>query len=286
MARHVRLREFLVGVEGLALLRELFTGADAPAESRIDEVRRITGEDEADTFALGIDVPELDVTEGYGRWSTSYDAPGNPLISVEQPVVWELLDAAPVGRALDAASGTGRHARRLADRGHEVTGVHATPEMLARARENVPEARFEAGDLCGLPFEDGVFDLAVCALALEHVGDLQAAVAELARVVREDGRVIISEMHPVLKALGGVAYFRDAEGASGVVRGQPHLHGDYLEAFAAAGLQVAACLEPRFGPQEVQMQQPAAAFIPQATEAAYLGLPAALIWDLKRDASL
>jgi hypothetical protein len=40
MARHVRLREFLVGVEGLALLRGLFSGSDESAHRRIDEVRR------------------------------------------------------------------------------------------------------------------------------------------------------------------------------------------------------------------------------------------------------
>jgi hypothetical protein len=113
---------------------------------------------------------------------------------------------------------------------------------------------------------------------------LNLAIEELARVVRDGGRVIISDVHPLLKALGGAAYFRDAEGASGVVRGHARSHGDYLNAFAGAGLEVTRCIEPRFGHAEVQMQQPAATFIPTATEAAYLGLHAALIWDLKGSA--
>jgi ubiquinone/menaquinone biosynthesis C-methylase UbiE len=284
VARHVRLREFLAGVEGLALIRELFTGTDASAESRIEEIRRIVGDAESATFGLGTEVPELEVVEGYGRWATTYDEPGNPLVSVEQPAVWDLLDTTPAGRALDAGCGTGRHARRLIERGHEVVGLDATPEMLARARENVPGARFECGDLSDLPFEDAEFDLAVCALALEHVANFDLAIGELARVVRDDGRVVVSEIHPVLKALGGAAYFRDGEGASGVVRGRARSHGDYLNAFAAAGLEVAQCIEPRFGHAEVQMQQPAATLIPTATQAAYLGLHAALIWDLKRSA--
>jgi SAM-dependent methyltransferase len=278
--RHVRLREFLVGVEGLALMRGLFTGTDDEAERRILEAHRIVGDDEAELFGTAVDVPELEVAAGYARWSTTYDAPGNPLISVEEPIVWELLDGAPAGRALDAACGTGRHARRLVARGHEVVGIDATHEMLARARENVPGATFRQGDVCALPLDDASFDLVVCALALEHVADLGLAIAELARVVRPRGRVIISELHPVLKALGGAAFFRDTSGASGVVRGYTHTHADYLDAFAAAGLAVTRCIEGSFGEREVKMQEPAATLIPEATAAAYLGLPAALVWDL------
>jgi hypothetical protein len=140
VTRHVRLREFLVAVEGLALFRTLVEGGDETAEARIDEVRRIVGED--GTYGLGTDVPELDPRTGYARWSATYDRPGNPLISVEQPVVWALLDALPRGHALDAACGTGRHAAHLAELGHEVTGVDGSPEMLEIARARDPSTRF------------------------------------------------------------------------------------------------------------------------------------------------
>ena len=92
--------------------------------------------------------------------------------------------------------------------------------------------------------------------------------------------MIISDLHPVLKALGGAAFFRDADGASGIVRVHPHSHADYLDAFAAVGLTVRRCLEPKLGPTEVEMQQPAWSIIPEATTAAYLDLPAAVIWNL------
>jgi len=84
-------------------------------------------------------------------------------------------------------------------------------------------------------------------------------------------------------ALGGVAYFQDAGGGAGVVRSYGHLHGDYLRAFERAGLRVRHCLEPRFGPAEAAMQGPASSFIPHAAEAAYVGVPGALIWELDRD---
>jgi ubiquinone/menaquinone biosynthesis C-methylase UbiE len=280
VTRHVRLRELLVGVEGLALLRGLLTGTDEAAHRRIDEVRRIVADAEADTFALGADVPARDVGDGYARWSQTYDEPGNPLIAAEQAVVWSLLDELAPGRALDAACGTGRHARRLLERGHAVIGVDATPEMLMRARERVPGARFERGDLRDLPLEEASVDLAVCALALEHLEDLTLPIAELARVVRPGGQVIVSDIHPVLSAIGGAPFFRAADGTSAYVRGHPHSHADYLDALAAAGLSLRRCVEPRFTRSEVEMQQPAAAFVPEAAEAAYLDLPAALIWDV------
>jgi hypothetical protein len=66
------------------------------------------------------------------------------------------------------------------------------------------------------------------------------------------------------------------------VREHVHLHGEYLDAFGAAGLEVVHCVEPRFGPDEAGMQGMAAQFIPEATQAAFAGLPGALVWQLRR----
>jgi ubiquinone/menaquinone biosynthesis C-methylase UbiE len=282
MTRHVRLREFLVAVEGLALFRTLLDCDDATADARIDEVRRIVGSAEESTFGLGADVPELDPRAGYARWSATYDRPGNPLISVEQPVVWALLDEVPVGRALDAACGTGRHSGRLAELGHEVTGVDASPEMLDLARAHVPPAQFLEGDLHDLPAEDDEFDLAVCALALGHCDDVRGPVAELARAVRSGGHVVLSDLHPALSVSGGQALFEATDGSLAFVREHVHLVSEYIEAFAGSGLDVVRCVEPRFGPDEAAMQGMAAQFVPEAARAAFAGLPAALIWQLRR----
>jgi SAM-dependent methyltransferase len=283
MTRHVRLREFLVGVEGIALFRTLVEGDDATAEARIDEVRRIVGPEQEATYGLGTDVPELDPRAGYARWAATYDRPGNPLISREQPVVWELLDAFPPGRALDAACGTGRHAAHLAERGHQVTAVDASPEMLDLARSRIPSGpRFLEGDLHHLPVEDGEFDLAVCALALGHCEDLQAPVAELARAVRSGGALVLSDLHPAMSIAGGQALFEAADGSLAFVREHEHLHGEYLEAFGEAGLDIVHCLEPRFDAAQADMQGMAAHFIPEATRAAFVGLPGALIWQVER----
>ncbi|MDQ6854899.1 MAG: methyltransferase domain-containing protein [Actinomycetota bacterium] len=282
MVRHVRLREFLVAVEGLALFRTLVEGDDETAATRIDEVRRIVGSEGEGTFGLGADVPEMDPRAGYARWAATYDRPGNPLVTVEQPLVWGLLDALPPGRALDAACGTGRHTAHLLEGGHEVTGVDGSPEMLELARARAPEARFLEGDLRELPVDDGEFDLAVCALALGHFDDLRAPVAELARAVRPGGSIALSDLHPAMSVAGGQALFEAADGNLAFVREHVHLHGEYLDAFADAGLEIVQCIEPRFGAEEAGMQGMAAQFIADATLAAFVGLPGALIWLLRR----
>jgi SAM-dependent methyltransferase len=280
VTRHLRLGEFLVGVEGIALMRHLFE-EDAVVSRRIEEIRHIvSGGDEV--YELGVDVPTVDSRRGYERWSQTYDSPGNPLIEVEQAVVWSILETIEPGAALDAACGSGRHAARLVDLDHRVVGVDSSPEMLEIAKASLPQSVFHEGDLASLPLESATFDLVVCALALEHVQDLRAAVEELTRVLRPGGRMVLSDLHPAAVALGGVAYFQDAKGGAGVVRGFGHLHGDFLSAFRDVGLVVRQCLEPRFGPSEAAMQGPASQFIPDAAAAAYIGLPGALIWDLVR----
>jgi SAM-dependent methyltransferase len=198
--RHVRPDELLIGTEGLALLRNLYDGSDAAAAGRLSEVRAILADD------VGGGASELTVESdpraGYAVWAASYDDPGNPIVALEQPAVWGLIDQRPAGRALDAATGTGRHAARLVALGHEVEGFDLTPEMLATARVNVPGASFREADLRSIPSRNGAYDLVVCGLALAHLPELGDAVAELSRVLAPQGRLIVSVLHPFLAALG------------------------------------------------------------------------------------
>jgi len=71
--------------------------------------------------------------------------------------------------ALDAACGTGRFAGFLARRGHRVIGVDSSPDMLAHARQRVPETGFHVAGLARLPLPDDWVDVIICALALDHV---------------------------------------------------------------------------------------------------------------------
>lgn len=279
MDRHVRVRELLVGVEGLALLRQLYDGTDDAADQRIAEVRRVLDDE---SLLAGEAIREAQPQDGYRAWSDSYDEPGNPIIALEQPAVWSLLDALQPGRALDAACGTGRHAAHLVALGHQVLGVDLTPEMLERAAVNVPGAEFRQGDLLALPVAAEQFDVVVCGLALSHVADLRAAVAELARVLRPGGHLAISVLHPFQAHLGWQAPFVDAAGQRGFVREHPHSHADYLAAFVGAGLELRDCLEPALTADHVPAKRRAFRHVPEAALQAYVGLPGVLVWSATR----
>ena len=268
-----------MGVEGLALLRHLYDGTDEDADRRLSEVRAILDDD---GYAAGELTTEADVRSGYGAWARRYDEPGNQIIAIEEPIVWSLLDRRPAGRALDAACGTGRHARHLVARGHRVVGSDSSREMLRVGAEKVPGATFMEADVRRLPAPDFAFDLAVCGLALAHVADLGAAVCELARVLAPGGRLVVSVLHPFQAHLGWQAPFEDQRGARRFIREHPHTHADYLTAFRQAGLRVEECVEPRLGPDDVRAKRRAFGHIPDATMAAYLELPAVLVWEAEK----
>jgi len=94
--------------------------------------------------------------------------------------------------ALDVGCGAGALALGLAPLVREVVGVDRVPELLALARERAPaNARFVEGDAVALPFGDGSFDLAGTLRTLHHVPRPELVIAELARVTRAGGRVLV-----------------------------------------------------------------------------------------------
>lgn len=277
----MRRQELLLGVEGLAMHRALYDGSDAASARRLTEVRRILAEPQS------LERPrarEREPRAGYSEWSHSYDQPGNPIIALEQPAVWALLERAAPGKAqaLDAACGTGRHARHLAALGHHVLGVDLTPAMLDHARENVPEARFAQGDLRALPAPDAEFSVVVCGLALSHLAALEEPVRELARVLAPGGELVISVLHPMLTRLGWNAPFKTRTGERCFVREYAHGHAAYLRAFRAAALELIDCQEPTLSVEHVRAKQRAFGQIPQTTIEAYAGLPGVLVWALRK----
>ncbi len=103
---------------------------------------------------------------------------------------------APSGeeRALDSGSGAGALAFALAPHVREVVAVDLVPELLEQGRkraERFPNVTFVEGDATKLPFEYGSFDLACSLRTLHHIVRPELAVAELVRVTRPGGRVLV-----------------------------------------------------------------------------------------------
>lgn len=109
-------------------------------------------------------------------------------------------------RALDVGCGTGLLLAAMAEvtGAARVAGVDPSEAFAAAARERVPGADVRAGGAERLPFADGAFDVAAAQLVLNLVGDVDAAAAELRRVVRPGGVVVAclwrGDRMPVLAA--------------------------------------------------------------------------------------
>jgi malonyl-CoA O-methyltransferase len=220
----------------------------------------------------------LSAKEGYDRWSEIYDQDDNPLPALEEPEVDALLGDVRGLDLADIGCGTGRHAVRLAARGARVTAVDFSEGMLERARkkaETLSSApRFVLHDLTdSLPLADQAFDRVLSALVIDHIEDLGRFFAELRRICRPQGRVVLSVIHPAMMLRGVQARFRDPKSGREIhPRSAPHQLGEYVQAATAARLSIEHC-------REHAVDEALAARVPRAKK--YLGWPMLLVMSMR-----
>lgn len=183
----------------------------------------------------------LSAREGYRLWAPHYEA--ETAVSYLEHEVVGSLDVALHGRSLlDVGCGTGR---RLRESGAAVAvGIDVVPEMLLQAR-GAPVA---AADVRGLPFADESFDVVWCRLVIGHVADLATAYAELSRVCRDGGTVVVSDICPEAVAAGHRRTFRDPTGHVHEVEHFVHSMEAQVGAAGGGGLALEASLEGVVGP--------------------------------------
>lgn len=273
---------YALGVAGIAVVRNWMIG-DETARDCAEELRTLANRFSEDpTLKFQLDIPDMDVESGYRLWADTYDDFHNPLIEIEEPIVRAMLDGIRPGRALDAACGTGRYARLLRERGHEVAAVDFSPEMIERARASAPDVEFKPGSLEALPFPDETFDLVMCGLALTHLPEVSGSISEIRRVLKVGGSAVIADHHPMAGFLGGSAIFQDKERYYRNVRSFVHLHSEYVSAFIAAGLEIRECHEPQMT-EEQASKGALFAVSPKAFLKGTVGMPMALIWRVVRN---
>lgn len=188
--------------------------------------------------------------EGHRLWAPHYDADCNPLLALEGRLLPRLL--APIrGRGfLDVACGTGRWMAYLAERGGRVLGVDLCGAMLAQAaRKSILSGRSIQADAALLPFAGGVADTVLCSFAAGYLPNLRRAIAEMSRVVKTGGRVIVSDLHPAGVAAGWTRSFRLGGEIYEMQHFAPSIE-EFRVAAQIAGLQCHAYLDACFGEPE------------------------------------
>ncbi len=134
------------------------------------------------------------------RWESGYRTEENERFYERAfDEILRILSPAPGATILDAGCGPCAHSVRLARRGFHVRAVDFSESALAMAAERVREQglggqiELRRESLLGLSFPDESFDYVLCWGVLMHIPEVGRAVAELARVLRPGGRLVVSE---------------------------------------------------------------------------------------------
>lgn len=122
----------------------------------------------------------------------------NDVLSLGQDRRWRVrtvdaVDARPGELVLDLAAGTGTSSVPFADAGARVVPCDFSLGMLEAGKDRRPALPFVAGDALHLPFADESFDAVTISFGLRNVADTTAALAEMLRVTRPGGRIVVCE---------------------------------------------------------------------------------------------
>lgn len=146
-----------------------------------------------------------DVRARFGATAARYAEHAAQQLDQVRAEVRSLFDFSGEERALDAGTGAGTLALALAPVVREVVGIDVVPELLEAARANAPtNVSFLEGDITSLPFDSFSFDLACTRRTLHHVARPELVVAELARVTRRGGAVLVEDQVAPADPLSGI----------------------------------------------------------------------------------
>jgi ubiquinone/menaquinone biosynthesis C-methylase UbiE len=159
----------------------------------------------------------MSIQNAYNEWSETYDVDENLTRDLDQKVTKESLANFHFDSILELGCGTGKNTVFLAQIGARVHALDFSEGMIEKAREKVTteNVKFSVADLTQKwPCEDKSYDLIVCNLVLEHIEELAFIFSEAARVLVQEGRFLINELHPFRQYEGKKARFDTGEGVA------------------------------------------------------------------------
>lgn len=136
----------------------------------------------------------------------------NTVLSMGNAILWRAATVRavdPLGgeRILDVAAGTGTSSVALSKHGARVVAVDFSPGMVAEGRKRHPNIEFIEADAERLPFGDNEFDAVTISFGLRNIHNPHAALAEMYRVLKPGGRLVICEFSKPPVALLRAGYW-------------------------------------------------------------------------------
>ena len=156
----------------------------------------------------------MNVQQAYNAWSETYDTIENKTRDLEAFALRRIFANIEQSDILEIGCGTGKNTEFLQAKAKKLVGTDFSPEMLAKAKEKITaeNVEFRQFDLREeWNFAENSFDLITCSLMLEHIENLDFVFEQAYKVLRENGRFYIGELHPFKQYQGSKARFDTAE---------------------------------------------------------------------------
>jgi len=217
--------------------------------------------------------------DAFTLWSRVYDHQANPILSLEERFLAELLLPVKGLDVVDVGCGTGRWLQRLSPFGpSSLTGVDSSPEMVGCAREKLgASATVMVGEAESMPLRSSSADVIVASFVTSYLAEIDRLAAEVRRVARPMARIYLSDLHPATAS--ACKWKRSFKSAGTEVELATYEHSvtEVIDWFEASGFEVSLLLEPAFESPEREIFEAAGKI--QAFHAA-AGRPAVYILQL------
>lgn len=174
----------------------------------------------------------MSIQKAYNEWSATYDSDENLTRDLDQKVTRDALANLQFNSILEIGCGTGKNTVFLAQIGTRVHALDFSEGMIEKAKKKVQaeNVRRSVADLTQKwPCENRSYDLIVCNLVLEHIKDLSFIFSEAFRVLEEEGRFLVNELHPFRQYEGKKARFGKGEEVTEIPAFVHHI-SDFLNA--------------------------------------------------------
>lgn len=184
-------------------------------------------------------VVRTSVRDVFAVAAAAYDR-GNPLLAIERPETEALLPCLGGQDVLDLGAGRGHYAALARALGARLTvALDLTPEMVKGAPRPIV-----VGDAARIPLRDASVDVVVAGLLVSYVSDRAGAFAEIARVLRPGGVLVLSDLHPVASERGWSRTFVGPSGERLLAPVAPPSIEELRRRLGTAGLCVEVVREP------------------------------------------
>ncbi|HYK35155.1 methyltransferase domain-containing protein [Alloacidobacterium sp.] len=187
--------------------------------------------------------------DAFSAWAEVYDLRQNPLLALEERYLLRLLPRIKGRDVLDVGCGTGRWLAQLSQLNlRTLHGMDFSQEMLSKAAaRHIPNTQLSLAPCTELPIENASIDVLLASFVLSYVDDLSKVAQEFARVVRPQGNLVLTDMHPETAVS---LHWERAFSTSEAKMSLPARHRsieEIVKTFSTEGFIVRTIIEPSFG---------------------------------------